>query len=286
MQSQEGEKDTAGVSLVESAEYTFSLTYTANYSSHDLNLTDPEGAQVSYHFISETVDRLLISGRFTTWVDIYTSSYGFNSTASGTYTFWITGYFGRPFVYIQVVKVEPPQQPPSQALVYAGTVLEVLGIIALFRSEGAFVVGILMFFLACVFFLMGGIAILSYTIVSRMGNLAQNNPYTQYQVAFGIVAGVTFIIGLVGGISARLKKHFKIALAGASMVLLSSILNAVFSTAILSGIQTYPENFMLANMIIVVLSVLTLAMLVLSRREFPEEVTEKPKPKVNLSPQS
>ena len=272
-QSSEGEIDTLEVSLEGSTQYYFAISYTAVHSSYGVNITDPDGFNITSHFESETVEQQIISGRRPQKFDVFTIITSFNSTNAGKYAFSITGFIGKPFVLFEVAKIEAPEQPPSEIFVYAGCTLGVVGIIALFMAEGTIVVGMLECTLACVFFLIGGISIISYMIISRSPFGVEIDPLLYYHLGYGIIAMATFILGLIGGIATRLRKSFIIGLAGASAIMLSSILNSWFLIPILSGYATQNQKFMLASVIILVLSTLNLALLVISRKEFIKQRT-------------
>jgi hypothetical protein len=263
-QNEEGEIDKVGVPFEGSAQYYFAISYVNVYSSHSVNITDPDGFNVTHHFERETSEQRIITGRqhLLQRIRVFTTFEGFNSTRAGTYTFSIMGYVGKPFVVFEVVKVEALEPPPSEGFVYAGCTLWMIGIVAFFISEGAIVVGILEFMLACVFFLVGSMTILSYAIISRAMIAAELTQFLQYKLVVGIIASVAFILGFAGGISAKLRRYFMLAFAGAFTIVLSSVINDWVS------LSMQDLEFMLVNTVITVLSILNLALLIMSKKEF------------------
>jgi hypothetical protein len=238
------------------------------HSSYGVNITDPDGFNVTSNFEGKTVEEQLIAGRNPQKFNVSTIFESFNSTKTGKYTFSIMGFQGKPFVILEVIKVEAPEQPPSEAFVYAGCGLWVTGIIMFFICEGTIVIGILEFILACVFFLVGSISIITYLIISRSPVGAEVDPFLHYQSIFGIIAIIAFILGVIGGISIRLKKHFVLGLAGASAIVLSGVLNNWVLIPILSGYTIAYQKFVLASLVILVLATLNLALLIKSRKDF------------------
>lgn len=267
-QYSEGEVDTLEVPLEGSTQYYLTISYVAVYSSYGVNITDPNGFNVTSHLEGKTVEEQITGGRAPQKFDVFTIIESFNSTEAGKYTFSIMGFQGKPFVIFEVIKVEAPEQPPSEGFVYVGCGLWVVGIIMFFISEGTIVIGVLEFILACVFFLVGGINIITYMILSRSPIGGEVDPFLNYHIIFGVIAIITFILGLIGGISIRLKKGFTLGLAGASAIVLSSVLNNWVLIPILTGYIIQNQKYILASMVILVLAALNLALLIKSRKDF------------------